>query len=274
MLGLVGAWDDLFDLGARFKLLTQIVLSLLFAVFVARIEAIPLTSGLNLPLGAVVGVIGTALWLVVVINAVNFMDGANGLAPGAVAITLLAFALTAFQQGAPSYGGTAIVAALAAFGFLPWNFPKARLFQGDAGALFSGFLLAALAVIGAGPRGQGPVFLLFAPLALLPFLVDVLLTLLVRAKAKKRLFDAHSEHLYQRLADEPWPIPRRPRLEGVWRHDRVRRGGGRFGKRRAVDPDCRLPRHDCLRHHSLDSRQPPEPADGTLTPSFALVTRH
>jgi UDP-N-acetylmuramyl pentapeptide phosphotransferase/UDP-N-acetylglucosamine-1-phosphate transferase len=72
------------------------------------------------------------------------------------------------------------------------------LFQGDAGALFSSFLLAALAVVGAGERGSGPIFLLFAPLALLPFLTDTLLTLLRRARSGRRLLDAHREHLYQR----------------------------------------------------------------------------
>jgi UDP-N-acetylmuramyl pentapeptide phosphotransferase/UDP-N-acetylglucosamine-1-phosphate transferase len=59
-------------------------------------------------------------------------------------------------------------------------------------------MLAALAVVGAGEHGRGPVFVLFAPLALVPFLADVLLTLLARARARKALFDAHREHLYQR----------------------------------------------------------------------------
>ena len=197
-LGLVGALDDLFDLGARIKFLLQIALALIFAVFVARIEAIALTETASLSLGPALGVVGTSLWLLVVVNAVNFMDGANGLAPGAVIITLLAFAFAAFSGGAPACGGAALAAATAGLGFLPWNFPKARLFQGDAGALFSGFLLAELAVIGAGARGQGSVFVLFAPLALSPFLIDVLLTLLMRARGKRPLFDAHKDHLYQR----------------------------------------------------------------------------
>jgi len=197
-LGLLGALDDLLDLGAKIKFLAQIALALLFAIFVARIEAIPITGALNLPLGKVAGVIGTALWLVVVVNAVNFMDGANGLAPGAAAIVLIAFALAAFAAGATLCGGAALTAALGGMGFMYWNFPKARLFQGDAGALFSGFFLAELAVISAGSRGDGPIFVLFVPLALLPFLVDVLLTLLARAIRRQRLFDAHSDHLYQR----------------------------------------------------------------------------
>ena len=197
-LGLVGGLDDLFDIGARAKLLIQAALSLAFAIFVARIEAIPLAPGAALPLGPIVGVIGTALWLVVATNAVNFMDGANGLAPGGIVIVLAALASAALLGGSPLLGAAALSTAFAGLGFLPWNFPRARLFQGDAGALFSSFMVAALAVIGAGPSGRGPAFVLFAPLALLPFLADVLLTLLDRARARKRLLDAHAEHLYQR----------------------------------------------------------------------------
>ena len=198
LLGLIGALDDLYDLGAKPKLLAQAILSLLFAVFVAHIEAIPIWGAQTLMLGPILGVIGTALWLVVATNAVNFMDGANGLAPGTVCIALIAFAYAGFHGGDHALGGAALMTAAATLGFLPWNFPKGRLFQGDAGALFSSFLLAALAVMGAGPSGRGPVFVFFVPLALMPLLTDVLLTLLSRAQAKKKLFDAHKEHLYQR----------------------------------------------------------------------------
>jgi len=197
-LGLFGALDDLYGFGARAKLLIQVALAVAFAVLVARIEAIPLASGFALPLGPVIGVLGTALWLVVAVNAVNFMDGVNGLAAGATAIALAAFGAAALFGGAGALGAAALIGAAAALGFLPWNFPKARLFQGDAGALFSSFLLAGLAVIGAGTDGRGPVFLLFAPLAMLPLLADVLLTLLRRARAGERLLDAHKGHLYQR----------------------------------------------------------------------------
>jgi UDP-N-acetylmuramyl pentapeptide phosphotransferase/UDP-N-acetylglucosamine-1-phosphate transferase len=198
LLGLIGALDDHYDFGARPKLAAQTILALVFALFVARIEAIPLTRDAALPLGAVLGVIGTVLWLVVAVNAVNFMDGVNGLAAGGVAIVFMAFGAAALASGAEVLGGAALIGGAALVGFLPWNFPTARLFQGDAGALFSSFLLAALAVVGAGEQGRGPVFVLFAPLALIPFLADVLLTLLARARARKPLFNAHREHLYQR----------------------------------------------------------------------------
>ncbi len=194
LLGGIGAVDDLLDLGAGAKLAVQAVAALLFAALVARIDALPLGFGAALRLGPVIGVAGTALWLVVAGNAVNFMDGANGLAPGAVAISLLFLAIACFAAGAPGVGALALVGAAAGAGLLPWNV-TGRLFQGDAGALFSSFLFAALAVI-ASARG-GPLFLYFGPLALLPFLTDVLLTLLMRARRRAPLMQAHRDHLYQ-----------------------------------------------------------------------------
>ena len=126
------------------------------------------------------------------------MDGANGLAAGSMILVFLALALAAALKGDFMLGAASLIPAAALCGFLPWNFPRGRLFQGDAGALFSSFLLAGLAVIGAGRTGEGPVPLYAAPLALTPFLADVLLTLLGRARARKPLLQAHADHLYQR----------------------------------------------------------------------------
>lgn len=196
LMGLLGALDDLWDFGAKVKLLVQAAAALAFALMVARIEAIPLTAGVSLPLGPWFGALGTALWIVVVGNAVNFMDGANGLAAGAVAIASTAFGVACLAAGAPALGGVALILAAAQLGFLPWNL-GGRLFQGDAGALFSSTLLAALAVVGAGATGRGAPPLWVAPLALLPMLTDVLLTLLWRARRRRPLLHAHREHLYQ-----------------------------------------------------------------------------
>lgn len=191
-LGLFGALDDLVDLGAKVKLLAQALIAVLFAVLVQRIDALPLGPGLTLPLGAVIGTLGTALWLVVATNTVNFMDGADGLAAGSLAVALAALGAASLAQGETAVAGAAFAGAAAQAGFLPWNLPGRRLFQGDAGALFSGFLAASLAVVAAGR-----VSLYLMPFALTPLLTDVLLTLLVRARRGQSLFEAHRDHLYQ-----------------------------------------------------------------------------
>ncbi len=148
-LGLLGALDDMVDLGARAKLLVQMAVALAFALTVARVQAVPLLGRLALPLGPWGGALGTALWIVVATNAVNFMDGANGVAGGALTVALAALGLGAMAEGEPMVAAVALAGAGANAGYLPWNL-GGRLFQGDAGALFSGFLLAGLAVVGGG----------------------------------------------------------------------------------------------------------------------------
>ena len=201
ILGLVGAADDLFDLPPRTKLLIQAALTLLFARIIVRVEVLPLAPGLDLPLGVIGGIAGSALWLIVLTNAVNFIDGADGLAPGAVMVGLLGLAVAAALNGQSALTVAALIGAAAGLGFLPWNLPAHRLFQGDAGALFSGFYLAGLAVLATNPADGQPLSPYLVPLATLPMLTDVLLTLLARARERKPLFSAHREHLYQRWLD-------------------------------------------------------------------------
>jgi UDP-GlcNAc:undecaprenyl-phosphate GlcNAc-1-phosphate transferase len=191
-LGLLGAFDDLVDIGAKGKLLAQAVVGLVFAAMIARIEALPIGGGIALPLGPIIGAVGTTLWLVVATNSTNFMDGVDGLASGSLAIVLGALSIVGFIEGELAVAGAALVGAAALVGFLPWNIPTKRLFQGDTGALFSGFLAAGLAI-----AASGRVSLYFVPTAMIPFLTDVLLTLLIRARRGESLFEAHRDHLYQ-----------------------------------------------------------------------------
>lgn len=190
LLGLVGAVDDLRDVGAKTKLALQALAAALFALLVARIEALPF-PGFDMPLGPVIGAAGTVLWLLVLTNAVNFMDGSNGLAPGVQAIAFAAF-LAVVPATDPLFAA-ALVGLAAILGFLPFNL-AGRLFQGDVGALFAAFLIGALAVLAAN-AGHASVW--FAPTVLAPFLTDVILTVGARARRQERLFDAHREHLYQ-----------------------------------------------------------------------------
>ncbi len=193
-LGLMGALDDVVDLGAKAKLAVQMAVALVFALTVARVQAVPLFDRFTLPLGPWLGAVGTALWIVVATNAVNFMDGANGVAGSAMVVALAALGLGALGDGQPTVAAAALAGAAANAGYLPWNL-GGRLFQGDAGALFSGFLLAGLAIV--AERAGAGLYLFFVPTALLPFLTDVLLTLLLRARRGQSLLQAHRDHLYQ-----------------------------------------------------------------------------
>jgi len=199
--GLLGALDDVFDLPPKPKLALQALLALAFAVMVGRVQTLPLAPGLEAPLGSVLGAIGTALWIVVLTNAVNFMDGADGLAPGALIIGLAAFGCAAALRGQSATAVAALIAAAAGLGLLPWNFPAHRLFQGDVGALFSGFFLAGLAVLATAPLHGEALSPYPAVFAALPMLADVLLTLAARARTGEPLTVAHREHLYQLWLD-------------------------------------------------------------------------
>lgn len=197
LMGLLGAADDVLDLPARFKLLTQGALALIYCIACARVERLSTPLG-ALSLGPVIGVVGSTLWIIVVSNAVNFMDGANGLAPGAILIALSGLGVAGLNHGAVAAGALAVIGAAAGLGFLPWNLPGGRIFQGDAGSLFSSTLFAALVLVASGFSGEGAVSVWFGPTALLPLLTDVFLTLLARARRGARLLDAHREHLFQR----------------------------------------------------------------------------
>lgn len=193
--GLLGAVDDVFDMGAGLKLAVQVALALAFAALIARPDVMVVNERLAIGLPVWAALVGTVLWLVVATNAVNFMDGANGLVAGSLAIAATGLGLTVLNGGSGLVAMGFLALAGACLGFLPTNFPKAKLFQGDAGALFAGSLIAMLAVIGA-VDGAFPLW--SGPIALMPILADVLLTLIVRASRRERLLQAHRDHLYQR----------------------------------------------------------------------------
>ena len=193
-MGALGGLDDRFGLDARLKLAVGVLLSLAVASALPHPRALPLAPGLGLPLAEAVSLLGAALWLLTAVNAVNFMDGADGLVPGGLPIAFTALGVASAAGGAAPVAGLCALACAAYLGFLPWNL-AGRLFQGDAGSLFGGFLFAALHLAAAG---RGAVPLLFGPLVLLPWLTDVLLTLLRRARGRRPLLSAHREHLYQR----------------------------------------------------------------------------
>lgn len=130
-------------------------------------------------------------WMMFTINAVNFIDGLNGLAAGSCAVVAVAVACVTTDPLL-----RAALAGLAAgiAGFMPFNYPRARIFMGDVGSQLCGLLVAAAATARALP-GEWTVML--APLGLFAILADVAFTLLRRGRAGDRLTAAHRGHLYQ-----------------------------------------------------------------------------
>lgn len=156
--------------------------------------------------------LATVLWLVVIANAVNLIDGLDGLAAGIVAIAAAAFFLYADQLDGrlaeDNIGPlVAVITVGLCLGFLPHNFNPARVFMGDAGAMLLGLLLAASSLEISGQTDDlfsGRTFFFYAPI-LIPFiilgvpLVDTAFAVVRRAARRKGVAVADKEHLHHRL---------------------------------------------------------------------------
>jgi len=197
MLGFV---DDAYPLGPRLKFAAFAALSIGAALTVGVVQALPL-GGSVLHVGLLLGLIGTALWVFTLVNCVNFMDGANGLAMGSLAIGLSTLGALAMMRESPSGAAIAFCAAGALIGFLFWNYPRGRLFAGDSGALFAGALAAIASLIIIRRTGLSP---WIPPIVFFPILADALLTLAWRARKGRSLLEGHAEHLYQIATRAKW----------------------------------------------------------------------
>jgi len=148
----------------------------------------------------------TIVWMT---NLYNFMDGADGLAGGMAIFGFGSYAIASWTAGDPSLAGTCTVIAMAALGFVVFNFPPARVFLGDAGSIPLGFLAGGIGLLGWN-RQYWPVWFPLAVFA--PFVLDASITLLRRALAGERVWHAHRSHYYQRLVLMGWT---HTRLAGV-----------------------------------------------------------
>ena len=143
-----------------------------------------------------IGIPLTAAWILFVTNAVNFIDGLNGLASGSVAIACVILAGIGWSQSDWFVHVASLVLAAGIAGFLPYNFPHARIFMGDVGSQFCGFVLAVIGVLAAG-FGAQTLSVLLVPMLLAGVLCDVAFTLARRLLAGDPLMQAHRGHLYQ-----------------------------------------------------------------------------
>ncbi|MCW5724864.1 MAG: hypothetical protein KIS81_07885 [Maricaulaceae bacterium] len=197
-LGALGLLDDMFVLDTQAKFAAIALVAVLCAAVAGPADDIGFGA-----MPYLLALFGSALWVFTLVNAVNFMDGADGLMAGALIPAALGLALLAGPQTGPGLFALALAAALA--GFAVWNAPKARVFAGDAGSLAAGGGFAAAALAWAGTAPGSP---WLAALLATPVLADVLLTLLARARAGTRLGEAHRAHAYQLLIRMGWSHPK------------------------------------------------------------------
>jgi UDP-GlcNAc:undecaprenyl-phosphate GlcNAc-1-phosphate transferase len=151
-------------------------------------------------LPAWVGIPATMLWIVAIMNMVNFLDGMDGLAAGICAIAGSTFAVIALSLGKPQAAILSAIVAGACFGFLRHNFYPARIFMGDSGAMLLGFILATLSVQGL-LKTAATVALFFPLLVLAIPIVDTSFVLAKRLKYRRPLYEADRTHLHHRFAN-------------------------------------------------------------------------
>jgi UDP-GlcNAc:undecaprenyl-phosphate GlcNAc-1-phosphate transferase len=143
----------------------------------------------------------TIFWILTVINAFNFMDNMNGLCAGLGAIGALLFAIIAAANGEYLVATIAFLMCGALIGFLPWNFPNARAFLGDAGSHLVGYLLAVMAILPHFYTRQNPRPLaVLSPLLVLAIpLIDLAQVVISRTLNRKPFWIGDTNHLSHRL---------------------------------------------------------------------------
>ncbi len=187
--------DDVNSRPIHVRLVIQLVASLIVVSFGLTLETVMLPF-----LGAVeLGWLGyaiTIVWIVGLTNAYNFMDGLDGLAAGVAVIVAVFFMFITWQQGSLFVYINSYAILAGALGFLFFNVSPARIFMGDVGSAFLGFVFATLAII-AARYDVSHTSLLVMPLLLFNFIYDTAFTFFRRLLAGDRVTHAHRTHLYQ-----------------------------------------------------------------------------
>ncbi|RKQ34392.1 glycosyltransferase family 4 protein [Oceanobacillus halophilus] len=193
----LGVLDDRFDLSPRIKFLTQLVVASL-VVFWGGLDI----DFINLPFGGEINFgllspIITILWITGITNAINLIDGLDGLAAGVSTIALITIAGMAIIMGDVYVTTIAVILFFSTLGFLRYNFHPAKIFMGDTGALFLGYMISVLALLGFKNvtfiSFVIPIFILGVPIS------DTLIAMVRRFINKQPISKPDSSHLHHRL---------------------------------------------------------------------------
>jgi UDP-GlcNAc:undecaprenyl-phosphate/decaprenyl-phosphate GlcNAc-1-phosphate transferase len=201
---LVGLTDDLRPLRARSKFLLQIIVASLVCAAGIRLTALSVPGvgvvSLSEPLGAAL----TVAWLVAITNAINLIDGLDGLAGGATVFALMGLFIFARVMGRADAALMSMALAGATVGFLYFNFYPATIFLGDSGSLFLGFMLGGVGLLcvqaGGSPAPAGmwaaaPIVVLGLPL------IDTSLAVARRLAGGRPIFSPDRGHIHHQLLD-------------------------------------------------------------------------
>jgi len=195
LIAMVSFIDDLITTQSLFRLSLQALSAIAVMAFGIVINELTLPWAGKVQIGAI-GYIITLLWIVGLTNAFNFMDGINGIAGGTAIIACLFFGYICYTLGSNFAYIISYTITAGTLGFILFNFPKAKLFMGDVGSAFLGFVFANLAII-AALYDNSHTSLFVMPLLLFHFIYDTFFTFMRRLSNGEWVFEAHRSHLYQ-----------------------------------------------------------------------------
>jgi UDP-N-acetylmuramyl pentapeptide phosphotransferase/UDP-N-acetylglucosamine-1-phosphate transferase len=197
MIALVSFLDDLYSISFPWRLLVHSIAAILVIVDVDTWHGISMLGHIKL---GNYGYVLTFIWIVWMVNSYNFMDGIDGLAGLQAVVAGLGWLVLGYILQMPAIFLFSGVIASASLGFLVHNWSPAKIFMGDVGSAFLGFTFASLPLLARTIASKNPDLLpIAAVLFVWFFLFDSVVTLLRRAIRGEKVWQAHREHLFQRL---------------------------------------------------------------------------
>lgn len=194
---MVGLYDDVHDLSPKVKLIFEIMAAVIVIVY----GEIFIKGFVYFPNDAITifsGIV-TLFWIVGITNAINLIDGLDGLAAGISIIVLVTISVTSILAGRSDIASLALVLAGSILGFLFFNFHPAKIFLGDCGALYIGFMIAVISLLGFGYNASA-FFTLGAPVIVLMVpIMDTLIAIIRRKVHHKKFSEADRGHLHHNL---------------------------------------------------------------------------
>ncbi len=199
LIFIVGIVDDLKGMPAKVKLACQILCAFILFEFSVRISFVanPFGEGyFFFPWW--LSLIVTIIWIVGITNTINLIDGLDGLAAGIAFIASISISYTAYLSDRPEISLATLAIAGSALGFLPFNFNPAKIFMGDGGSLFLGFMLAGISVM--GPMKGATIIATVVPMFVLALpIFDTVFAILRRLVNGRPIMEADKGHLHHRL---------------------------------------------------------------------------
>lgn len=195
----LGVVDDIKTLRARTKFLVQIIIAIVMYMNDIRVNFLSNFFGYGRSeLNEIFCFIITVIWIVGITNTVNLVDGLDGLATGTTAIASFAIAYVGYIHGMYLSASAMLALAGGALGFLPFNFYPSKIFMGDSGSLFLGFMMSTLSVIGLVK--QATLVAILIPVLVMGFpIFDTLYAILRRIINRRPIMEADRLHLHHRL---------------------------------------------------------------------------